>query len=390
MRYYLLVFALFFSTAITAQGIDFFEGSWNEALAEAKKQGKVIFVDAYAVWCGPCKRMSKMVFTDNEVGEFYNKNFVNVKLDMERGEGLEFRKKYPVTAFPTLFYIDYDGKVVQQIRGALQAKDFIQVGQGALGKADRSGAYAEAYEKGDRSPELVYNYIKALNQAGKPSLKITNEYLRNQENLSLEDKYKIIYEGTTEADSRIFDQLIEYRSPIEAIFSKLAVEEKVIGACKATVDKAIDYRSEMLLEEAIEKADNNAPELADAFVASSKMEYYKVVKDAESYLKAAKDFSKTFDKQDKGSFHELSVQITKTLKSTPKAMEFAEDLAKTAADKSDNFAHHLNYASILLNNGKKGKAYDAAKKAETLAIAGESGRSVSKRLVDEFLKNFED
>ena len=116
----LTLISLFVIAAISldAQGISFFKGTWEEALEEAKKQDKIIFVDAYAVWCGPCKRMSNNVFPHEKVGQFYNKNFINMKLDMERGEGLKFRKQYPVAAFPTLFYIDYTGELVMKVRGA--------------------------------------------------------------------------------------------------------------------------------------------------------------------------------------------------------------------------------------------------------------------------------
>ncbi len=137
-----LIFFLAFSLGVFAQGIDFFHGTWQEALEAAKKQDRIIFVDAFAVWCGPCKRMANDVFTNERVGEFYNANCVNVKLDMERGEGLEFRKKYPVSAFPTLFYIDYNGEVVTQMRGAQDVNGFINLGQQALGKIDRSKGYA--------------------------------------------------------------------------------------------------------------------------------------------------------------------------------------------------------------------------------------------------------
>ena len=65
------------SLSIGAQdGIEFFKGTWEEALAEAKAQDKIIFMDAYAVWCGPCKRMAATVFTDKKVGKFYNENFI--------------------------------------------------------------------------------------------------------------------------------------------------------------------------------------------------------------------------------------------------------------------------------------------------------------------------
>ena len=72
-----IVTSLVLIVGLRAEGMEFFHGTWEEALAEAKKQEKIIFVDAYAVWCGPCKRMAKNVFTQDRVGEFYNKNFIN-------------------------------------------------------------------------------------------------------------------------------------------------------------------------------------------------------------------------------------------------------------------------------------------------------------------------
>ena len=47
----------------------------------------MIFLDAYASWCGPCKMLQKNVFTKKAVGDFYNSKFINVKMDMEKGEG---------------------------------------------------------------------------------------------------------------------------------------------------------------------------------------------------------------------------------------------------------------------------------------------------------------
>ena len=60
-------------------GIEFFEGSWDDALYKANAYNKFIFVDAYASWCGPCKKMQSEVFPMENVGEFYNKNFIIFK-----------------------------------------------------------------------------------------------------------------------------------------------------------------------------------------------------------------------------------------------------------------------------------------------------------------------
>jgi len=112
MRLILFLAFLTAAPAITfATGIDFFHGTFEEALVKAKEEGKVIFVDSYTTWCGPCKRMARTVFTDAAVGEFYNRHFVNLKLDMEKKEGIQFGGKYPVKAYPTLHFIDAKGEV---------------------------------------------------------------------------------------------------------------------------------------------------------------------------------------------------------------------------------------------------------------------------------------
>ncbi|MFM7401482.1 MAG: thioredoxin family protein, partial [Bacteroidota bacterium] len=100
------------SSSVFAQGIEFFHGSWPEALTKAKSEEKLIFVDAFASWCGPCKRMAKESFPDPKVGELYNASFICLKIDMEKPENAEFAGKYPVSSYPTLFFIDADGKIV--------------------------------------------------------------------------------------------------------------------------------------------------------------------------------------------------------------------------------------------------------------------------------------
>ena len=108
--------------ADSPEGINFQDISFEEALKKAKKEKKLIFVDAYAVWCGPCKWMNANTFKEKEVGEVFNKKFINLKIDMEKGEGPELARKYNVRQYPTLFLIDGDGQVKKRIIG-LHKKD---------------------------------------------------------------------------------------------------------------------------------------------------------------------------------------------------------------------------------------------------------------------------
>ena len=361
------LFALITVVALSAQGIDFFHGTWEEALAEAEKQEKLIFVDAYAVWCGPCKRMAKNVFTNQKVGEFYNKNFINMKLDMEKAESTSFRKKHSVSAYPTLFYIDYTGELVMQVKGAKQVDDFIKLGQMALRKIDRSGDFAAEYEKGNRDPELIYNYVRTLNQAGKSSLKVANDYLNTQDNLKTDFNLRFILEATSDADSKIFDLLIENRRAIEALTSKIEVEEKILMACRSTAQKAIEFESQDLLEDAKAKMKKHYPKKATAFEIDVEMEFCKAVYNPKDYLSACKDYAKKKAKGNPEELYKLATDMAANFRDDAKVMDMAESYAKEAAEGANTYEYYLTYASLLYQNGKMKEALHAAYKSKDLA-----------------------
>ena len=89
--------------------MQFDEGSFSEVLAKAKQEKRMVFMDCYTSWCGPCKMMVQDVFSQEDVGQFMNTRFVNVKLDMEKGEGRELAKKYQVKVYPTFLILNEDG-----------------------------------------------------------------------------------------------------------------------------------------------------------------------------------------------------------------------------------------------------------------------------------------
>src|SRR5690349_17427908 len=92
----LFILTCLISGSARTQGIEFFHGTWEEALLKAKEEDKIIFVDAFTTWCGPCKNMAANTFPDPEVGKLFNQNFISMKIDMEKEMGLEFRKKFDV------------------------------------------------------------------------------------------------------------------------------------------------------------------------------------------------------------------------------------------------------------------------------------------------------
>lgn len=99
--------------------------SWEQALKLAKEQNKYLFVDAYTDWCGWCKVMDKKTFTDAEVAKIMNEKFVNVKVEMETGYGIDLAIKYRVSSFPQFLIFNPKGELVYRMRGYSPPADFI-------------------------------------------------------------------------------------------------------------------------------------------------------------------------------------------------------------------------------------------------------------------------
>lgn len=364
MRFIIFTFFLIGSfSSLNAQGIEFFHGSWEEALAEAKKQQKVIFIDAYATWCGPCKRMSREVFPNEEVGKFFNRYFINMKLDMEKGEGLKFRKEYPVSAFPTLFFVNGNGEVVQKVKGAQSVAGFLDLGKKVLSLSDNSEEYARRYEEGDRDPEFLLQYVRALNNAGKSSLRIANDYLDNEKDLSTAFNLRFLLEATTEADSRIFRMLTERRKAVEAATSKEAVAERIELACRATALKANEFNSESLLEEAQNKMKEHLPEQAASFAYTSTLSFHLEQRNPDEYAKACKKYAKKMLKGQPEALHELAGEMYRNFGDNTAVLDQAAAIAEAAAEGSSQYEYYATYARILKDLGEQEKAVEAAEKA---------------------------
>ena len=147
-------------------GIKFEESTFDEALKKAKDQGKLLFMDCYTTWCGPCKMMSNQVFKQKYVGDYFNQHFVNLKMDMEKGEGKDLQKRYEVNAFPTMFLLDGDGNVIYKILGGRDVRAFMDAIARGKDQAIPYHVLKNKYESGDRSVELMADYFQTMSDAG--------------------------------------------------------------------------------------------------------------------------------------------------------------------------------------------------------------------------------
>ncbi len=366
----LLVFLFTLSLGSFAQGIEFFHGSWEEALVKAEVEGKLIFVDAYTTWCGPCKQMSANVFPQPEVGEVFNANFINVKLDMEKPESESFRRVHPVRAYPTLFWINGKDEVVHQSVGGKQVGTLLTTANAAIAKQDDLPVLQAAWDEGNREPAFAFKYIRALVRQGENHLRPANDYLRDQQDLTTEANLQIIQVAATDADSRIFELLLQNKAGIVALNGAEAFELTVKNAVSATKAKALEYKDASLLETAVKKlavvdaAGAKQLELQGAF------ELAAAGTDEKAFTKAMKNYLKKGVAEDPTRLWEVNqVATTSKFIEDDDVLEMAVTAGSSAAaaDVATGYRQYYRIADFLLKQRKADMALTYAKKAlETL------------------------
>jgi thiol-disulfide isomerase/thioredoxin len=156
------LFSLLTCSIAFAQGIRFDSTDWKSIVSRAKTEKKMIFVDFYTTWCGPCKRLEKEVFTLPEVGSKFNSSFINARIDAEKGEGIELAARFGVNAYPTSLFIKADDEsLVYKTVGFLPANKYLAETDAALDALvkDPLAEMEFEYQKGNRTIDFLNKMI---------------------------------------------------------------------------------------------------------------------------------------------------------------------------------------------------------------------------------------
>ena len=204
----LAVFMAAMALSLSAQ-INFREGGFAEALEAAKSENKLVFMDCYTSWCGPCKLMASKEFVQEKAGEYFNPRFVSVKIDMEKGEGVELRKRYDVNAYPTLLVLNVKGELLCRHAGYLSVDELIDFAENGVKGGGLTDMH-KRYAAGERSVEFIRGYLAQLEEAAMSGTMYTvaNDYLQ--------DKTDAVF-----TDAAIYAIFRDYAIPVNPVFQQV-------------------------------------------------------------------------------------------------------------------------------------------------------------------------
>ncbi|MCB0550429.1 MAG: thioredoxin fold domain-containing protein [Phaeodactylibacter sp.] len=381
----LLTTTLIFTASLFAQeGIDFSKSNWKDILAKAKAEDKAIFMDAYTTWCGPCKMMSRQVFTDASVGTFYNENFINAKIDMEAGEGIELAELYEVRAYPTLLFIDGDGQLLHRAVGYHDAEQFVKLGRDALDPSSRLSTMSARFAEGDRNPEFLYRYaLAAMNSMSPDAEAAVQTYLENKEDWSDVETMQLIFESAESADSKLFDYIIEKR----AAFAELYGEYNVLGKLQQMIISSLDPSGTP--EETLAKADAQFqkafPEDAAMMSANFRMNYFRMLGQVDEFAETAINYYEKYGSESSMELNNIAWSFFENVEDQ-KMLEKAVKWAEKSVELEDAYYNNDTLASLYYKTGDKKKAKKAAEHAIELAKENGEDYSATKELLDKIKK----
>ena len=156
-------------TVFSQKGVNFEDLTFNEALAKAKAENKLVFMDCCTRWCGACIQIAKNLFPLESVGKLLNENFICLKYDMEKGEGPELGKRFNVNVYPTFLIIEQDGSIRHRFIGNTKEKVFIKRVKEGLDENTALKPLATKYNAGNREKDLLFQYAKNLIDLKDPS-----------------------------------------------------------------------------------------------------------------------------------------------------------------------------------------------------------------------------
>ncbi|MCF0069548.1 DUF255 domain-containing protein [Dyadobacter sp. CY261] len=370
-----------------AQGINFVTASWDETVQNAGKTGKQIFLYAQTKSCRYCRQMEKEVFTDPKVIEFYNTRFISYKIDIEdKSVGEALSKQYGIMGFPTYLYFDENGRKLHQSSAFKPADAFIQDGLNASDPNTALFSMLAKYDKGEKSPELLFNLSNALSYYmvnDSPKEKITEEYLGTQsaEELESEKNLKFIFDNYLDFKSPATRYLLSNQEKFVPLFGKVNVDKRAQRIVTQTAGNAGRANDPALM------ADLNkmvATSFADTgkVLSVARIYFYGGRQDWLNYARSTWQYANTVGTKDWQTMYETGAYL-KYFAKDPETLKIGVKIMDKVLKLHKNYEHLCIYSRLQSKLGNNGLALAAAKEAVKISKTEGEDSTEARELIAE-------
>jgi thiol-disulfide isomerase/thioredoxin len=336
-------------------------------MKQSASMGKMIFVDAYASWCAPCKVMDQEVFVDSMVAAYYNEHFINLKLDMEKGDGVENTKKYDVKAYPMFLFINAEGHLLHKGIGYMPPEDLIALGISAQNPSTQLASLSEDYDAGKRGDQVHLAYAQALYRARDERFdSVARAYLTLQGKWSDKSTRELVLQTAADVGDPYYVDIVKNKFLYIKAYGEGIVYGRILNILEKHYFEEINTIKLSAVKEKYAEVFPASKE--DKFYDNFEMHYFERLGQKERYLEAAKKYVKKYPDLSWSSLNQLAWNIYENHNSS-KALQLATRWAKKSVDLRSNHYNNDTLAALFYKQGKEKTARKYAERAIQLAKA---------------------
>lgn len=358
--------------------------SWEKVLAKAKAENKYIFVDCFTTWCGPCKAMSKNIFPQQVVGDFYNKNFINIKIQLDTTKnddeevkswfaaGQAIATKYEVRAYPTYLMFDPNGQIVHRAVGSSDAPAFIAKGEDAINPEKQYYTLKRQYEAGKKGEAFLYKLSMVAADAYDMQFAktVSKEYLATQKDFYTKENLEMLKNFTKTSKDEGFNIMLTNSKKVDAVLGE--------GVADKIVEQIILYEEvyPLLFKTKETKPDwvalqnsltTKYPQQANKVLLLSKITYAQQIGNWKEFGPAVVAYMKAYGAD--ASPDQMNTYAWTIFEKCEDmaCVESALEWSKKSFASNNNHMYVDTYANLLYKSGKQKEAIEWETKAKDLA-----------------------
>lgn len=262
-------------------GVSFFTGSMEKIIGNNNFIYLPVFVYVYAGYKPDCRRMQNNVFDKKEVGEFFNKNFLNVKINLHSVDGFKLYNDYSLKNFPAYLFLNRFGEVIDQSYGYIEATEFLKFGKQALYKFQSQDnthfiqvsqpiegdevsnnfdqqfksliEYNILYENGYTEKDFLYNYAYLLKKFNQPNQHIADQYVSQllHSEFSMSKNIQFIFDFSDNTQTNAFQVLLKNYNYYIKFLDEERINLRIKESVKMSVILAAMNRNVKEMEQAL-------------------------------------------------------------------------------------------------------------------------------------------
>lgn len=375
LAFFLLLFAVHTLLAQDNKGIRFRPITFDEAIVVAKQEKKPIFLHAYATWCHFCENMRDSIYPDPRVGEFFNTNFVCIKMDMEK-EGAQLNKKLNVQKYPALVFFDYNNTVMShRVSGQTSVAELLEIGKDALDTTKQLRHFEQRYYSKAATPKEVYTYLKMLDKAGLDNQVALNAYLNNLSDADLltQENWRIMYDLYREVETTAMQKVIRNRAAYTKIYTADSIDNKILSMYTGVLMQKVQKLDTLGYNNILNKLRKSGLDITEKIIAFAELNKSKVRSDWKRYQVEAVPFIDKYCQDDYRRLNEIAYNFYERVYD-PAMLAKALEWSQKAVKMQNSIRNNYTLACLHYKTGNKKEALETCRL--TIEMAKKNGTDI--------------